>query len=135
MTGHRDDSATGDETVRRATEQDHLGAMRVLDGAVLEIDADTVRRRIDAGTVLVADDDNRIVGALVAIPRDDGAHVEAIAVRQRRRARGIGSRLVDAASERWTPLTAAFDPGVKPFYDDLGFDCEKDGERFWGVLE
>lgn len=129
----------GDAIVRRATERDHLGVVRVLDGAILETDADTVQRRIDAGTVLVADDD-RVVGALVAIPRtddgrDDGAHVEAIAVRQRRRAQGIGSLLVDAAAQRWAPLTAAFDPGVKPFYDDLGFDCEKEGERFWGVLE
>ncbi|MFC3477782.1 GNAT family N-acetyltransferase [Halobacterium litoreum] len=108
--------------------------MRVLDGAMLEISASVVEDRIDAGTVLVADDDNRIVGALVAMPREEGAHVEAIAVRRRRRGRGIGSRLVAAAADRWTPLTADFDPPVKPFYEKLGFDCERRGDRYRGVL-
>jgi GNAT superfamily N-acetyltransferase len=120
--------------VREAGPRDHLGAMRVLDGANLEIDAGVVEDRIDAGTVLVADDANRIVGALVAVPRDEGAHVEAVAVRRRRRGQGIGSRLVSRAADRWRPLTANFDPGVKPFYDDLGFDCEQRGERYRGVL-
>ena len=141
--------------VRRAIDRDVLDAMRVLDGAMLEIDADTVQRCIDAGTVLVAVDDDRVVGALVATERTDetdgeaddeaddatntsGAHVEAVAVRRRRRAQGIGTRLVVAAAERWPPLTAEFDADVKPFYEELGFDCEEadDGEdeRFRGVL-
>jgi GNAT superfamily N-acetyltransferase len=121
-------------TVREANSRDHLGAMRVLDGANLAVDGDVVADRIDAGRVLVADDANRIVGALLAVPRDDGAHVEAVAVRRRRRGQGIGSRLVSRAADRWRPLTAAFDPGVKPFYDDLGFDCERRGDRYRGVL-
>ncbi len=129
-------AAGGDLTVRDAGPRDHLGVMRVLDGANLEVDATAVEDRIEAGTVVVADDANRIVGALVAVPRGEtGAHVEAVAVRRRRRGQGIGSRLVRAAAERWRPLTANFDPGVKPFYDDLGFDCERRGERYRGVLE
>jgi GNAT superfamily N-acetyltransferase len=125
----------GDVAVRPAGARDHLGVMRVLDGANLEVDASVVEDRIDAGTVLVADDANRIVGALVAVPREEtGAHVEAVAVRRRRRAQGIGSRLVGAAIARWRPLTADFDPGVKPFYDALGFDSERRGERYRGVL-
>lgn len=121
--------------VRPAGPRDHLGVMRVLDGANLEVDAAVVEDRIDAGTVLVADDANRVVGALLGVPREGtGMHVEAIAVRRRRRARGIGSRLVGAAVGRWRPLTADFDPGVKPFYDALGFDCERRGERYRGVL-
>jgi len=128
-------AARGDPAVRQAGPRDHLGVMRVLDGANLAVDAAAVEDRIEAGTVVVADDANRIVGALVAVPRDgDGAHVEAVAVRRRRRGRGIGSRLVEAAAERWRPLTADFDPGVKPFYDGLGFDCERRGERYRGVL-
>ncbi|CAP14694.1 GNAT family acetyltransferase [Halobacterium salinarum R1] len=121
--------------VRTAGPRDHLGVMRVLDGANLAVDAATVANRIEAGTVVVADHDNRIVGALVAVPRHEtGAHVEAVAVRRRRRGQGIGSRLVGAATIRWRPLTANFDPGVKPFYDGLGFDCERRGERYRGVL-
>ena len=128
-------TASSGLTVRRAGPRDHLGVMRVLDGANLEVDASVVEDRIDAGTVLVADDANRIVGALVGVPRDStGMHVEAVAVRQRRRAQGIGSRLVGAALARWRPLTADFDPGVKPFYDALGFECEQRGERYRGVL-
>ncbi|MFB6073117.1 MAG: GNAT family N-acetyltransferase [Halobacterium sp.] len=108
--------------------------MRVLDGANLEVSAGVVEDRIDAGTVLVADDENRVVGALVAVPRDEGAHVEAVAVRRRRRDQGVGSRLVESAADRWTPLTADFDRRVKPFYEKLGFDCEERGDRYRGVL-
>ena len=121
--------------VRPASARDHLGVMRVLDGANLELAASVAEDRIDAGTVVVADDDNRIVGALVAMQRDVGAHVEAVAVRRKRRASGIGSALVEAAADRWTPLTADFDPPVKPFYDALGFDCEHRGDRYRGVLD
>jgi GNAT superfamily N-acetyltransferase len=125
----------GSVQVRDASTRDHLGVMRVLDGANLELSAATAENRIEAGTVLVADDDNRIVGALVAMLRDEGAHVEAVAVRRKRRASGIGSALVEAAADRWTPLTADFDPPVKPFYDALGFDCERRGDRYRGVRD
>lgn len=131
--------------VRRASASDHLGVMRVLDGANLELSAETAERRIDDGTVVVAADDGRVVGALVAVPhdqradagasRDHGAHVEAIAVRRRRRARGIGSALVAHAAREWTPLTVAFDARVKSFYESLGFDCERGGDRYRGVLD
>lgn len=120
--------------IREASTRDHLGVMRVIDGANLELSVETVERRIEADRVLVADDDNRIVGALVAVVRDEGGHVEAVAVRRRRRGQGNGSALVEAAAERWTPLTAAFDPGVRPFYEQLGFDVEERGERRWGEL-
>ncbi|WP_336035598.1 GNAT family N-acetyltransferase [Halobacterium yunchengense] len=121
-------------TVRPATARDHLGVMRVLDGANLELGADTAERRIAGGTVVVADVDNRVVGALVAVPRERGAHVEAVAVRRRRRAQGIGSALIAHAASEWRPLTAAFDRSVEPFYESLGFDCERRGDRYRGVL-
>jgi len=118
--------------VRRADPDDLVPVMSVLDASMLAADAGTIERRIEAGTVLVAVDDDRIVGACVLALRPDGAHVEAIAVRTRRRDVGIGSALVDAATARWGRLTAAFDPDVRPFYDALGFDVERRGERCWG---
>ncbi|QDX41827.1 GNAT family N-acetyltransferase [Salarchaeum sp. JOR-1] len=109
--------------------------MRVLDGAMLDVESETVQRRIAAGGVLVADDDRRIVGALLTTPRETGAHIEAVAVRRARRDSGIGSRLVELAADRWRPLTADFRPGVRPFYASLGFDIEERGERCRGVLK
>lgn len=120
--------------IREASTRDHLGVMQVVDGAMLELSAETVERRIENEQVLVADDDNRIVGALVVAPREAGAHVEAVAVRTRRRGQGIGSALVEAAAERWRPLTADFDERVKPFYEALDFDIENSGERYRGEL-
>lgn len=108
--------------------------MRVLDGAMLDVESDTVERRIAAGGVLVADDDRRIVGALLTTPREDGAHIEAVAVRRARRDSGIGSHLVEFASKRWQPLTADFRPGVRPFYASLGFDIADRGDRYRGTL-
>lgn len=154
-----------DVTIRVAGPRDHLGVMRVLDGANLECDASVIERRIENGMVLVADDDSRIIGALVAVPRtngdgtDDaesdgaeiadaesdgessetasalGAHVEAVGVRLRRRGQGIGTALMRDAADRWRPLTADFYPGLSGFYEKLDFDIEKREGQFRGVLE
>ncbi|USZ77693.1 GNAT family N-acetyltransferase [Halorussus vallis] len=59
----------------------------------------------------------------------DGARVDAVAVRRARRARGIGTALVEAALAREGRLVAEFDPRVAPFYESLNFDVlELDGE-------
>ena len=103
-------------------------------------------------------DGGRVVGALVLVPHStvelpdavaepDGAvaggvgmHVDAIAVRRRRRGQGIGRALVEAALDRERQLTVAFDPGVSAFYDALGFATVLEGEetsdgRTWAVRE
>lgn len=118
--------------VRDATTGDVAAVMNVLDGADLAMSADTVSRRIDADMVLVAGDRRTPLGALVAIPRREGAHIEAIAVRRRRRDQGIGTSLVETAADRWGRLTAWFDPPVSEFYTSLSFDVESRGERCWG---
>ena len=118
-------------TVRRAEPGDLPAVMNVLDGANLAIDADTVARRIEAAMVLVADGEAAPIGALVAIPRPIGAHIEAIGVRRRRRNAGIGGLLVEDAFGRWGRLTATFDPPVRDFYESLDFAIEAQGERFW----
>ena len=118
--------------VRDATVGDLPDVMNVLDGAVLDADATTVRERIGEESVLVAvsDDGERVLGALVL----DGDHIDAVAVRRRRRGQGIGTALVEAAADRRERLTAEFDADLRPFYEQLGFDIEpaEEAGRLWG---
>ena len=111
--------------VREAGAGDLVGVMNVIDGALLAVDAATVRERISEEAVLVAEVEDRTVGALVL----DGSHVDAVAVRRARRGQGIGSALLSAASERRGTVTADFRPEVRPFYDALGFDVEATGRE------
>ncbi|MFC6826914.1 GNAT family N-acetyltransferase [Halopelagius fulvigenes] len=121
--------------VREATPNDEADAMFLLDGAMLEADAETVRRRIESGSVLVAEsgDDGRLVGVCVL----NGTEIAQIAVRRQRRGRGVGSELVAAADARVDgTVTAEFGDRVRPFYESLGFEIretENEG-RFRGVL-
>ncbi|MFT4889187.1 MAG: GNAT superfamily N-acetyltransferase [Halobacteriales archaeon] len=123
--------------VREARPADRVDVRRVLDAAML--DAEGLPARIEAGDVLVAVADDRVLGACVLVPPDDApdwvarvgvegglergidAHVEAIAVRRRRRGEGIGGALIDRAGGRGA-LSAAFEADVRPFYENLGFD-------------
>lgn len=115
-------------TVRPADCDDLPAVATVLDAAMLS--TGDLRERVVAGDVLVAACDGPVVGALVLRPpeaapawardRDADAHVDAVAVRRRRRGQGVGTALVEAAATRGR-LTAAFDPGVQPFYEALGF--------------
>ena len=145
-----------DLRVRLARPNDHVAAMRVLDGALLDVDAATLRGRIDREAVWVAEVDGsdgsaaRVVGALVldtperegVAPRPeevrpDRRHVEAIAVTRRRRGRGVGRALVEACVDRTgcDRLTAEFREDVTPFYAALGFEVETLGDgRRWGEL-
>lgn len=108
--------------VREATIDDLPDVMNVIDGAALSVDVETVHDGIDSGGTLVAvsDDGERILGALVL----DGSHIEAVAVRRRRRGQGIGTALVEAAVARREQVIAAFDTDVRPFYESLGFEIE-----------
>ncbi|MFB6106461.1 MAG: GNAT family N-acetyltransferase [Halobacteriaceae archaeon] len=121
--------------VRTAGDDDVVPAMRVLDGSLLDVDAATVRRRLEDGTALVAAD-GLVRGVLVGARRDDGVHVEALAVRRPDRRRGYGSALLDVAAGRWDRVTARFRPEVRGFYEAAGFRVEAVGdgrERLRGV--
>ncbi|SIR53114.1 Predicted N-acetyltransferase YhbS [Haladaptatus litoreus] len=125
-------------TVRPATPDEHLSVMRIVNAAMLETDASEVKERIEEETVLVAEEENRILGTAVLDPRDSGTHIDAIAVLRARRGQGIGRELVETARERLGRLTAEFDPKVRPFYESLGFDIESvedREERLLGTLE
>lgn len=123
---------TENDPVREATDEDVVDVLRILDAAMLAIDHDTVATAIDRGDVLVATDDGRVVGAVVMSSGENGAHVEAIAVRRERRDRGIGRQLVAAASDRNDRLTADFRREIEPFWESLGFSIERRANRLWG---
>jgi GNAT superfamily N-acetyltransferase len=143
--------------VREATTADELDVRRVLDAAMLESTA--VEDAVARGDAFVAvagndgaADEGLVVGALVLVPhasadppdavvarRDTvpgggGMHVDAVAVRRRRRGQGVGRALVEAALDCERRLTVAFDPGVRAFYHALEFDVvtENDG-RSWAT--
>ena len=128
-----EDDADPEMIILLADREDWIGVMNVLDGALLDVDANEVRERIVADAVFVAQasGSERVRGALVlAEPRTDDRgseteteiEVDAIAVRRRYRDRGIGSTLIDRARrETNRVLVAAFDERVRPFYAALGF--------------
>lgn len=115
--------------VRPATADEGLAVRRILDGAMLR--TGDLEAQIDAGQVLVAVDDDRVLGALVAEPRANGAHITAVAVRRQRRNCGIGTALVEAATARLGRLTATFDERVRPFYESLGFALQRIDDKRW----
>lgn len=110
--------------VREARPGEHAAAMAVLDAAMLDTGAASVRERIPRDVlVAVAGDDartSRVLGALVLA----GDEVEAVAVRPGRRGQGIGTALVEAAARRRDRLTAEFHADLRPFYEKLGFAVE-----------
>ncbi|MFB6150224.1 MAG: GNAT family N-acetyltransferase [Haloarculaceae archaeon] len=130
-------------TVRDARPGDAPAVLGVLDAAALETDADRVRAAVERGDALVAvpaaPDRATVVGALVL----DGNRIANVAVRRRRRDRGIGSALVDAAADRVRgdrgrddALVAEFEGSQRPFYESLGFAVEPlGGGRYRGVLD
>jgi GNAT superfamily N-acetyltransferase len=153
-----DDRPTPDDvSIRTATPDDELGVRRVVDAALLDVPPD-LDDRIASGRVLVAvTDAGTVVGALTHAPSEDSAvdlpsggpsrstHVDAVAVARNRRSDGIGSALVRRAAGRTErPLTATFRSGVRPFYEELGFEIqsvcgeqtgpENDDDRLLGTL-
>jgi GNAT superfamily N-acetyltransferase len=109
--------------------------MRVLEGALLDVDPRTVRSALgdgEAAGAAVAVDGGRVVGAVVW----EGSRVVAIAVVPARRGAGLGRALVDRADAATTgTLTATFDGRVRQFYAALGFEVEAtdSGGRYRGV--
>ncbi|UIP00137.1 GNAT family N-acetyltransferase [Halobaculum sp. CBA1158] len=136
MTGEGGGDRDGDDTaasIRPARDDDDDAVRRLLDAAMLSV-PDDLAERVAGGDALVAVDDDTtgeaegpaVIGAIVL---DDG-HIDAVAVRKRRRADGVGTAIVAAAAERTDgSLTATFRPGVRPFYESLRFEIETCGER------
>ncbi|GAB6879239.1 hypothetical protein JCM17823_15130 [Halorubrum gandharaense] len=143
--------------VEPATPDDELDVRRILDAAMLELGSVDLGARIAAGTLFVAratreERPDAVAGALVATRPDDDPprlHIDAVAVRRARRARGIGSALVTAAvrgaaaDPETDHVTAEFDADLRGFYEGLGFEIHEempdgdggaaDDDRLWGV--
>ncbi|HET7324330.1 MAG TPA: GNAT family N-acetyltransferase [Halococcus sp.] len=118
--------------IRTARPDDLVAVMGVLDGASLVVDASEVRERIEDETVLVAAENGRVLGACVL----DGREIDAIAFRRMRRGQGIGTGLIETATESVDgELRAEFHRRVRPFYTSLEFTIEPADEpdRFRGV--
>ncbi|MFC7176473.1 GNAT family N-acetyltransferase [Halosegnis marinus] len=115
--------------VREARPDERLAVRSIFDVAMLQV-PDLLSMEL-----LVAVEDDRVLGA-AAVEADgigDPGEVHAVAVRPRRRGQGIGTALVAAAEERWDPVVAEFDERVRPFYDALDFEVEATGNgRFRG---
>lgn len=119
--------------IRPATPDELSSVMAIIEMALLEVSLETVRARIEADNVLVAVAAERILGACILTPRDEGAQVEAIAVRPNRRGQTIGRLLLAAAGENHSPLIVEFDASVRAFYEALDFTIERLSEnRFRG---
>ncbi len=118
--------------LRRATEDDAMPVIRVLHGALLEIDGATVRRAVRREDVIVAEAADWIVGSLVL----EDNHIDTLAVRREFRNQGIGSALIETAvSDVGGPVTADFRAGIRGFWQDLGFEIEAEDDRFYGIRQ
>ena len=148
-------------SIHTATDEDFLAVIGLFEAALLDVETDRLRALLtdtDPGFVLLAtttgrSSDSRSTGRrpVGAIAVDTAAHdtkgrhtadpqtahIVAIAVRPQRRDRGIGRALVERAADRVAPrpLSARFDPRVRPFYVACGFDIEPRDGRIWGVRD
>ena len=124
--------------VREARPDEAQAVASVLDAAMLR--TDELGCALARGDVLVAVADDRLLGAIVLVPKADETqprlHVDAVAVRPNRRGQGIGRALMEAAADRCDAeecLTAGFGSNVRPFYESLGFEIRTRDGRLFGV--
>ena len=143
-------------SIHTATDEDFLAVIGLFEAALLDVETDRLRALLtdtDPGFVLLAtttgrSSDSRSTGrrpvGAIAVdtafgcdPGHRNAHIVAIAVRPQRRGRGIGRTLIELAADRVAPrpLSARFDPRVRPFYAACGFDIEPRDGRLWGIRD
>ncbi|MDZ7745072.1 MAG: GNAT family N-acetyltransferase [Halobacteriales archaeon] len=114
--------------IRGATSEEIQTVRSIFDVAMLQV-PDLPRM-----TVLVAAEANRVLGGTAVETDGERGQLCAIAVRPRRRGQGIGTALVEEATDRWDPVVAEFNERVCPFYESLDFAISPTGNgRFHGV--
>jgi GNAT superfamily N-acetyltransferase len=104
--------------IRLAEPSDVAAVARVIEGALLEVPI-ALDTACGAGRVLVVGDP--IYGAAAIAPSQRGGRLVALAVTPARRGEGVATRLLEAALERWQPLSATIDTRVLPVYEALDF--------------
>lgn len=122
--------------IRTATPDETPAVRNVVDGAVLELEAQALDDAIENDDVFVAvrESDGTgsalVLGALVLAEGE----ILAVAVRNRRRDQGIGTALVESAAEHHNRLHAEFHERVRPFWESLDFSVEpaSEADRFCG---
>jgi len=120
-------------TIRPARAGDEDGLARVIEGALLTIEPETIRAAVGADGhrhARVALVGGVVVGGLVRTRE----RVEAVAVAASWRGRGVGTALVAGALDAAGRLTVRFDPRVRGFYEALGFAVGRDGGRCRGTI-
>lgn len=133
--------------IRRGRPADFLPIVRLFEGALLEIDPEAIRGRLDqepVEAIFVATierngtdsagppSESTPIGAIWLDTSEPPVSVEAIAVAPRYRRRGIGRTLCERAADEHGSLVARFDERVRPFYDALGWSIEPEGDRLLG---
>lgn len=110
--------------VRAGGPEDITAVMTVFDSGGLEVPVGRVETALEAEHVLVAVQEDPVLGAVLVDPecRPDAIEIEAISVRPGRRGQGIGRSLVRSVAERHGPLVAAFEAPARPFWAALGFE-------------
>jgi GNAT superfamily N-acetyltransferase len=122
--------------IRPATLSELDDIMQLLDAAALETDRAATRESIESERTVVAVEEGRLLGAAVCVPELPGVRIDAIAVRKRRQAQGIGTALVERVVAEDERVVAEFDERVRPFYESLGFEIRSNGcGRLRGVSE
>ena len=137
---------SGPVAITHGHSADRLAIRRLVDAAALSLADTCIPQQLAAGNVLVArahpSTEATAVGTVVLsppartpddIPQASGRHIVAIAVRRRRRGRGIGRALIEAAGQQHGLLTARFRRAVRSFWDAIGFQIVPiESDRFWG---
>jgi len=124
---------------REAEPTERAEIASILDAAALQ--TDSLQHALAGGESLVlvavsvdeTGTEGVLLGALILVDNE----ITTIAVRPGRRGQGIGTTLVEAAAQRRDQLVAEFDPGVRPFWESLGFEITAipDADRLRGSVE
>lgn len=104
--------------IRVAQLTDVADVARVIQGALLDVPLELDTACADGRVLIVGDP---IYGAAVIAPSRCGGRLVALAVTPSRRGEGVATSLVEAAIERWHPLTATCNDRVKALYEALDF--------------